>query len=158
MHSKAVRAVPVMCPQTVQRLLNSFVQDLVFGVIGGRIKDPTHILLPYAVTSLTNNTDLVQITNRCGHGVSYPQLEELNTAMCLQKLAATPENMVPLPENIKPYISTSLASCARLAQLVKSLTANPGGPRFNPRPGRGLNFGRPSFATPSVGRDVRPLV
>ena len=29
-----------MCPQTVQRLLNSFVQDLVFGVIGGRIKTP----------------------------------------------------------------------------------------------------------------------
>ena len=29
-----------MCPQKVQRLLNSFVQDLVFGVIGGRIKTP----------------------------------------------------------------------------------------------------------------------
>ena len=41
--------------------------------------------------------------------VSYSQLEELNTAMCLQKLAATPENIVPLPENMKPYISTSLA-------------------------------------------------
>ena len=34
----------------------------------------------------------------------------------------------------------------------------PGGPGFNPRPGRGLNFGRPSFATPSVDRDVKPLV
>ena len=31
-------------------------------------------------------------------------------------------------------------------------------PRFNPRPGQGLNFGRPSFATPSVDRDVKPLV
>ena len=29
-----------MCPQTVQRLLYSFVQDLVSGVIGGRIKTP----------------------------------------------------------------------------------------------------------------------
>ena len=29
-----------MCPQTVQRLLISFVQDLLFGVIGGRIKTP----------------------------------------------------------------------------------------------------------------------
>ena len=43
--------------------------------------------------------------------------------------------------------------CARLVQLVRSLTA-----RFNPRPGRGLNFGQPSFATPSVDRDVTPLV
>ena len=30
------------------------------------------------------------------------------------------------------------------------------GPGFNP--GRGLNFGRPSFATPSMGRDVKSLV
>ena len=34
----------------------------------------------------------------------------------------------------------------------------PGGPGFNPWPGRGLNFGRPSFARPSVDRDVKPLV
>ena len=33
-----------------------------------------------------------------------------------------------------------------------------GGPGFKPRPGRGLNFGRPPFATPSVDRDVKPLV
>ena len=32
------------------------------------------------------------------------------------------------------------------------------GPGFNPRPGQGLNFGQPSFATPSVDRDVMPLV
>ena len=34
----------------------------------------------------------------------------------------------------------------------------PEGPGFNPRPGRGLNLGRPFFATPSVDRDVKPLV
>ena len=34
----------------------------------------------------------------------------------------------------------------------------PEGPGFNPWPGRGLNFGRPSFATPSVDWDVKPLV
>ena len=34
----------------------------------------------------------------------------------------------------------------------------PEGSGFNPRPGRRLNFGRPSFATPSVDRDVKPLV
>ena len=33
----------------------------------------------------------------------------------------------------------------------------PEGPRFNPRPGRWLNFGRPSFATLSVDRDVKLL-
>ena len=34
----------------------------------------------------------------------------------------------------------------------------PEAPGFNTRPGRGLNFGRPSFATPSVDRDVKPSV
>ena len=34
----------------------------------------------------------------------------------------------------------------------------PEGPGFNPRPVRGLNFRRPSFATLSVDRDVKPLV
>ena len=34
----------------------------------------------------------------------------------------------------------------------------PWGPGFNPRPGRGLNFGQPSFATPSMDRDVKLLV
>ena len=33
----------------------------------------------------------------------------------------------------------------------------PEGSRFNPRPGRGLNFGWPSFATPSVDRDVKVI-
>ena len=36
--------------------------------------------------------------------------------------------------------------------------SQPEGPRFNPRSSRGLNFGPPSFATPSVDRDVKPLV
>ena len=34
----------------------------------------------------------------------------------------------------------------------------PEGPGFNPRSDGGLNFGQPSFATPSVDRDVKPLV
>ena len=30
-------------------------------------------------------------------------------------------------------------------------------PGFNPRPGQGLNFGQPSFTTPSVDRDIKPM-
>ena len=33
----------------------------------------------------------------------------------------------------------------------------PEGPGFNPRPDRGLNFERPSFATPSLDRHVNPI-
>ena len=40
--------------------------------------------------------------------MSYSQIEELNTALCLQKLASAPENTIPLPDNIQPYISRTL--------------------------------------------------
>ena len=97
------------CSPRTHRLMLSLGQDLLFAVSGGRQKLSRHILLPYAVKSLTNNVNLIQILNRCGHGVAYSQLEEINTALCLQKMAATPGNEVPLPENIRPFVGTTLA-------------------------------------------------
>jgi len=97
------------CSSKVQRLVNSLGQDMVFGVTCGRKKPPEHILLPYSIKTLSNNVELIQILNRCGHGVAYSQIEELNTELCLQKMAMTPENTIPFPDNIKPHISTSIA-------------------------------------------------
>ena len=71
------------------------------------IKPPKQILLPCAVKTLTNNVELIQMLNRCGHGIAYSQLEEINTALCLQKMASTSE--IPLPNNIQPHVSTTLA-------------------------------------------------
>ena len=42
--------------------------------------------------------------------------------------------------------------------VSKISDCQPEGTGLNPQPGRGLNFGRPSFATPSVDRDVKPFV
>ena len=95
------------CHPRVQRLMKSFAQDLMFGVSRGKIKPPKQILLPYAVKTLTNNVELIQMLNRCGHGIAYSQLEEINTALCLQKMASTSE--IPLPDNIQPHVSTTLA-------------------------------------------------
>jgi len=95
-------------PQRIQRLVNSFGQDIVYAVTGGKQRPPKQVLLPYAVKTLTNNVELIQMLNRCGHGISYSQIEEMNTALCLEKLAQTPGNDVPLPESIRPHISTTL--------------------------------------------------
>ena len=46
----------------------------------------------------------------------------------------------------------------KVGTVSKISDCQPEGPGFNPPPGRALNFGRPSFATPSVDRDVKPLV
>ena len=37
--------------------------------------------------SISGNVELIQILNRLGHGMSYSQLEEVDTARCLKKLA-----------------------------------------------------------------------
>ena len=46
--------------------------------------------------------------NRCGHGIAYSKIKEINIVLCLEKMALTPENEVPLPENIQAYVNTML--------------------------------------------------
>ena len=43
------------------------------------------------------------------HGIAYSQIEEINITPRLQKMALTPDNKVPLPENIQAYVNTMLA-------------------------------------------------
>ena len=50
-----------------------------------------------------------------------------------------------------------LCGC-EVGTVGKISDCQPGGSGFNPHPGRGLNFGQPSFATLSVDRDVKLLV
>ena len=93
----------------VTTLVSSFSQDMVYAVTCGQHKPPKHILLPYAVKTLTGNVELIRTLNKFGHGVSYSQLEENDTALCLQKLATGLNHRVALPSSIKPYVFTTLA-------------------------------------------------
>ena len=93
-----------------KHLVNAFGQDLVYGVTCGSQRTPKHILLLYAIKSLTNNVELINMVNHCGHGISHTQLEEIDTALCIQKMnAAESENKVPLPENVHPHVCTTVA-------------------------------------------------
>ena len=59
------------------------------------------------------------------------------------------------------YLEVLERLCAVVCEIgtvSKISDCQPEGPGFKPRPGRGLNFRRPSFATPSVDREVKPLV
>ena len=93
----------------VQHLINSFGQDFIYASSGGQQKPPKQILLTYAIKSLTNNVELIQLVNRCGHGVSYTQIEEINTTLCLQKMGSIANDSVALPENSIPHVTTTLA-------------------------------------------------
>ena len=145
-----------ICPQRVQRLVSSFGQDLVFGVTCGQVQTPKHVLLPYAVKSLTNNVQLIRIINRCGHGVSYSQIEELSTALCLQKLASSPDDAVPLPENIHSFVSTTLA-WDNIDRLEETLSGAGTSHRVNGIVVQAAHFGPylPSARTTDVAKTKR---
>ena len=93
----------------VTTLVQSFSQDIIYAVTYGQHKPPKHLLLPYAVKTLTGNIEILRMLNKFGHGVSYSQLEENDTALCLQKLAAGLNQIVVLPASIKPHVFTNLA-------------------------------------------------
>ena len=47
--------------------------------------------------------------NRLGHGVSYSQLENNDTALCLQKMAANLNQKLVLPGTFHPNVFPNLA-------------------------------------------------
>ena len=92
----------------ISNAIMSIGQDLVYAVSNGRQVPPKHILITAAVKTLTGNVELIQFLNRFGHCISYTKYEEIDTALCLQKLSLSPENGVPLPSTIMAGVYTSL--------------------------------------------------
>ena len=86
----------------------SFGQDIVYAISNGQQNSAKHVLLPYAVKFLTGNVQLIHILNRLRHSVSYSVLEETDTALSLQKLSNSTEN-VPIPLSLHSGAFTTLA-------------------------------------------------
>ena len=57
----------------------SMTHDIVYNLNGGRVKTPKSMLLPSVIKTLTNNTEIINIINRLGHGLSYSILSEMHT-------------------------------------------------------------------------------
>ncbi|KAK3885065.1 hypothetical protein Pcinc_010719 [Petrolisthes cinctipes] len=115
----------------IQRLIESVGQDIVYGVTGGQLKPPKHLMLPYVIKTLTGSVELIRMINRLGHGVSYTEVEELETAICIQKLESHTDESVPMPEQIQPLIPTTLArdNIDRLEETLSGGVYGPHPPR-----------------------------
>ena len=120
-----------------------------FGVSRGKIKPPKQILFSYAVETLKNNVELNQMLNRCSHGIAYSQLEEINTALRLQRMASTSE--IPLPNNIQPHVSTTLA-WDNIEQLEETLPGEGTSHSVNGIVVQARNFGPQLLSEPSTQR------
>jgi len=93
----------------VNRLTWSFSQDIVSAVTSGEVLTPKHILVVWAIKILTGNVELIKILNRLGNACSYSRLEEIDTALCLEKLESVEFAKVPLPMCVHPSVPTVLA-------------------------------------------------
>ena len=83
----------------IQRLVLSIFQDLMLAVSEGTCPTAKQVLLPWTVKIL-RNVELIKMFNRFGHGISYSKLEEIETALCLQKIENVNEMGVALPLNV----------------------------------------------------------
>ena len=104
----------------VNRFIYSVFQDCMFAVSGGSCLTAKHILLPWAVKSLTGNVEVIKLLNRLGHGISYSKLEEIETALCTEKRKNGDASGVTLPSKIYSGVPTTLAfdSIDRLGEAL----------------------------------------
>ena len=83
--------------ENICRHVLSIAQDILYCARQGRIKTLKHVLLPIAVQHLTRNAQVVTLLNKFSHGMSYSQVEEVETALAEEALK---DEAVPLPTNI----------------------------------------------------------
>ena len=83
------------------RLKDSFAQDVVFSVTNGAIKTRKSVLFPSVVKALCNNTEILNLLNKYGHGISYDLLEEIETDFALNVINEQAENRAVIPIDFK---------------------------------------------------------
>jgi hypothetical protein len=93
----------------VKNFVSSFSQDIVYAATCGQTKPPKQVLISYGVKTLTGYVELMQILNRFGHGISYSQLEENDTALSLENMASNLNQSPIIPRATQPNLFTNLA-------------------------------------------------
>ena len=58
------------------------------------------MLFPVVVKALCNNTEILKLINKFGHGISYDLVEEIETEYALEVINEQRENRVVIPANV----------------------------------------------------------
>eukprot|EP00794_Sanderia_malayensis_P002198 gene2198-2503_t len=82
--------------QTMRK--NSIAQDMIYSVSNGRLLTPKSVLFPAVVKSLCNNTEVLRLLNRLGHGISYDLVQEIETQHALDVINEQTANKVVISE------------------------------------------------------------
>ena len=89
------------------RLKESFAQDIVYSVTNGVVKTPKSVLFPSVVKALCNNTEILRLINKYGHGISYDLVEEIETEYALNVINEQQGNRVVIPASVTQEESRS---------------------------------------------------
>ena len=98
------------CSKTELRLKDSFSQDMVFAVSNGANRTPKRVLFPSVVKSLCNNTEIIKLINRLGHGTSYSLIEEIETEYALKLISEQNHNRVIVPPEFQDEHTNSFVA------------------------------------------------
>ena len=116
------------------RLKESFAQDIVFCVTNGVIKTPKSVLFPSVVKGICNNTEILKLINKYGHGISYDLLEEIETESALKVISHQGENRVVIPidlEEIERSTSVGIMIADNIDNLECTLSGSGTSHRVN---------------------------
>ena len=83
------------------RIRLSISQDIIYAATKGRVRTPKSVLLPSLVKTLTNNTEVINILNRLGHGISDTVLMETQTENAYQILEQQMTSQCIIPKHSK---------------------------------------------------------
>ena len=63
------------------------------------MKTPKHFAFPMAVWHTTGSAQLVTLLNKFGHGISYSQLEELDTSLA-EQMPHVADDLAFIPDGV----------------------------------------------------------
>ena len=92
------------------RIKLSLTQDIVYNVSRGKVKTPKSFLFPAVIKALTNNTELIKINNRLGHGMSLSMITEAQTERAYQIVESQLKNGCLIPDDCRPELFTILVA------------------------------------------------
>ena len=96
-----------------------------YSVSNGATKTPKSVLFPAVVKVLCNNTEVVKLINRCGHGIGYNLVEEIETEFALKVIKEQTLNRVLIPDECKQLDNPSVA--LMVADNIDNLECTMGG-------------------------------
>ena len=82
-------------------------QDLVYMSSRGKTRTPKHIGLSVTCHKMTQSKEVIRLLNRNGQGVSYDEVQAIDTTWALQQIN---ENHIVLPSNMNQGTFTHAAA------------------------------------------------